>query len=142
MCHDLRNDNSILHLLTTCLGGRRVQRPFYAMRHPWRSKQYIGGWNTEHILYYNGSPLFGFPMAFRFKPNGSHFLGFQWFGFEMVGTIALAIALTNHSKTEPLEIQTSKYSVFQCVRYSNVGHSSPTHCIQQFCCRSQPPLSN
>ena len=55
-------------------------------------------------------------------------LDFQWFGFRMVGTIALAIAITENSNTEPLEIRTSKRSVFQCFWYSNFWYSSP-HCI-------------
>ena len=50
---------------------------------------------------------------------------FQCYGFGMVWTIAIAIAVTEHSKTEPLEIQTSKSSVFQCVWHSNVQYSSP-----------------
>ena len=40
------------------------------------------------------------------------FSDFQWFVFKMVGTIAIAIAITDHSKTEPLEIRTSKRLVF------------------------------
>ena len=37
----------------------------------------------------------------------------------MVWTIAKAISTTDYSKTEPLEIQTSKHLVFQCVWYSS-----------------------
>ena len=40
----------------------------------------------------------------------------------MVGTIGITIAMTDHSKTKPLKIQTLKHSVFQCVRYSNVWY--------------------
>ena len=47
-------------------------------------------------------------------------------GFRMVGTLAIAIAKTGHSKTEPLEIRTSK--TFHCVQYSNIWYSSP-QCI-------------
>ena len=42
-------------------------------------------------------------------------MAFHWFVFRMVGTISIAIAITDHSKTEPLEIRTSKRWVFQCV---------------------------
>ena len=47
------------------------------------------------------------------------------FVLKMVGTIAVAITITDHSKTEPLEIWTSQCSVFQCIRYSNFRYSSP-----------------
>ena len=46
----------------------------------------------------------------------------------MVRTIAKNV--TDHSKPEPLEIWTSKCSVCQCVRYSNVWYSSP-RCISR-----------
>ena len=46
----------------------------------------------------------------------------QLFGFGMVGTIAIAIAMTKHSKIELSEIQTSKHLVFQCARCSNVQY--------------------
>ena len=39
----------------------------------------------------------------------------------MVGTIAI----TDLSKTKPLEIRASKHLVFQCVWYSNVWYSNP-----------------
>ena len=54
------------------------------------------------------------------------FLDFQCFGFGMAGTIAMAIAMTNHSKIEPLEIQTSKLSVFQYIFYSMSSIQAPT----------------
>ena len=96
----------------------------------WRLKYYSGGWNIERVRNSNGSPLFGFPIAFGFsmvfffEQNGSHFVynhcksehngghfvqnhskleqwlpfcsDFQWFGFRMVGTIALGIAITDY----------------------------------------------
>ena len=34
--------------------------------------------------------------------------------------ITIAIADTDHSKTQPMEILTSKRSIFPCVRYSNI----------------------
>ena len=60
---------------------------------------------------------------------------FQGFGFGMVCTIA--IAMTDHSKTKPLEIQTSKPLVFQCVCYSNALYSSPHYINLLPLCRSQ-----
>ena len=51
---------------------------------------YSGGWNTEHVGWFS---------------NVVQFCSvFQWLGFGMIGTIAIAIAVTDHSKTEPLEI--------------------------------------
>ena len=70
-----------------------------------------GGWNTKWVRNSNGSPLFGFPMVFYL--NGMAAILTKTIG--MVGTIAIAIAMTNHSKMEPLEIRTSKRSVYQCV---------------------------
>ena len=87
--------------------------------------------------------VFDFPMLFHFEQNGGHLpktIGnqnkmstlcsvFQWFGFRMVGTTALAISITNW----PFQNQTIgnpnfKRLVFQCVRYFNVWILSP-HCI-------------
>ena len=51
---------------------------------------------------------------FSFEQIGGHF---QLFGNKIVGT--MAIAHNDHSKTQPLEIRTSKHSV------SNVQYSSP-----------------
>ena len=65
---------------------------------------YSGGWNTKRVLNSNGHPLFGFPMAFRFEQNGGHFLWISNGSVFQVKTIAIAIAMTNHSKTEPLEM--------------------------------------
>ena len=101
------------------------------------------GWTSEHAQYSNSSPLFVFLMVFSFakvyrlnikmlslypKPLEIRIKwppfcsDFQWVGFRMVGTkaIAIAIALTDHSKNKPLEILTLKMfgipmcSVFQC----------------------------
>ena len=46
---------------------------------------YCGGCNTKHVQYSNGSPLFGFPMAFCFEQNGSHFVQNQWKSEQNVG---------------------------------------------------------
>ena len=51
---------------------------------------------------------------------------FQWFSFRMDWTIAIALATTDHSKTDPLEIWTSKrlvfqFSVFKPSLYLNTG---------------------
>ena len=68
---------------------------------------YSGGWNIQRSQNSNCSPLFGFPMLFHFEQNGAIFsqsignhkewspfcLGFQWFGFGMVETIAIALAM-------------------------------------------------
>ena len=52
----------------------------------------------------------------------------------MVKTIAIAIAITYHSKTEPLEIRTSKHWLFQCVWYSSpqCGTLSKCQCYNSY----------
>ena len=65
-----------------------------------------------------------------FEQNGNHFgkkplkirtkwqpfcLDLQCFGFGVVGTIAIALAMIDVSKTKPFEILTSKHLVFQCL---------------------------
>ena len=57
-------------------------------------------------------------MVIRFEKNGDHVVmnggHFVWISngsvFGMVGTMAIAIAMTNHSKTEPLEMYTKTFS--------------------------------
>ena len=52
-------------------------------------------------------------MAFGFEQNGGNFVRISnGLVLEWSGPNAIAIAIKNHSKTEPLEIQTSKHLVF------------------------------
>ena len=53
------------------------------------------------------------PMAFGFEQNDGNFVRISnGLVLKWSGPNAIAIAIMNHSKTEPLEIQTSKHSVF------------------------------
>ena len=59
------------------------------------------------------------------KPNhlksGQKCPDFEWSGFCMVGTIAIAIAKARTFKTRPFEVQPSKSPDFRCFRISNVS---------------------
>ena len=55
------------------------------------------------------------------------------FGFAMVWFRNGRDQSYSYCYDQPLEIRTSKCSVFQCVQYSSVRYSSP-HCIQIYKC--------
>ena len=101
------------------------------------SKQSNGSISTaSHFVWmcvHNGVPFLTKEQPFcpKLLEIGTNWLpfclDFQWFCFVMVRIIAkIAIAMTDHSKTKPLEIWTSKRSVFKYVLYS-----SP-YCIANF----------
>ena len=54
---------------------------------------YSWGWNTEHVRYPNGSPLFSFPMAFCFGQNGGHLVQNQLKSKQNFKTLGIPMCL-------------------------------------------------
>ena len=79
---------------------------------------YRSDWNVSYGYRISPKPL---EIQTNWWPFWSDF---QWFGFRMVGTIA--IATTDHTKTNALGIRTSEHSVFNVFGIPMFGRQALT----------------
>ena len=80
-------------------------------------------WYRLHVMHWSGKSL---------SEDKSD--GFKWVSFWMVGTIATAIGVTHHSKTETLEMWTSKCLIYEYLVFK------PPICLVFQCLVFKPPL--